>query len=222
MTSREGSDGRGHVFVIAAPSGTGKTTICRHLLERDPGLRLSISHTTRKPREGEEHGVDYHFVTAEAFRELGEADGFLEHAEYGGNVYGTSWRAIEEPLESGHDVLLEIEVQGAAQVRERRPSACLIFILPPNLDVLEDRLRVVKPFQTQIDTTQRVHRSDVPGLILPKRLEHFGCGLGIVVGQIFLGHGESRRVPDHEKVEFGRPGIVPHHPPLGKRKLDVR
>jgi guanylate kinase len=141
MTSRVGSDGRRHVFVIAAPSGTGKTTICRHLLERDPDLRLSISHTTRKPRAGEEHGVDYHFVTAEAFRELGEADGFLEHAEYGGNVYGTSWRAIEEPLESGHDVLLEIEVQGAAQVRERRPSACLIFILPPNLDVLEDRLR---------------------------------------------------------------------------------
>jgi guanylate kinase len=132
---------KGHVFVIAAPSGTGKTTLCRHILERDPRLRLSISHTTRNPRSGEENGVHYHFVSDEEFRELREADGFLEHAEYGGNAYGTSWKAIEEPLGQGYDVVLEIEVQGAAQVRERRPSACLIFLLPPSLEVLEDRLR---------------------------------------------------------------------------------
>lgn len=141
MMARAGSEPKGHVFVIAAPSGTGKTTICRRLLERDPRLRLSISHTTRESRPGEKEGVDYHFVSAEAFRELVEADGFLEHAEYGGNVYGTSFRAIEEPIDGGLDVLLEIEVQGASQVRERRPAACLIFILPPNLEVLEDRLR---------------------------------------------------------------------------------
>ena len=132
---------KGYVFVIAAPSGTGKTTLCRHILERDPRLRLSISHTTRNPRPGEENGVHYHFVSDEEFRELREADGFLEHAEYGGNAYGTSWKAIEEPLDEGYDVVLEIEVQGAAQVRERRPSACLIFLLPPSLEVLEDRLR---------------------------------------------------------------------------------
>jgi guanylate kinase len=141
MTAGDHPTAKGHVFVIAAPSGTGKTTVCRHILERDPHLRLSISHTTRKPRSGEKDGVHYHFVSGEEFRELREADGFLEHAEYGGNAYGSSWKAIEEPLELGHDVVLEIEVQGAAQVRDRRPSACLIFLLPPSLEVLEDRLR---------------------------------------------------------------------------------
>lgn len=141
MSETKGAGGAGHVFVIAAPSGTGKTTICRHVLERDSRLRLSISHTTRAPRAGERDGVHYHFVSGEAFRELREADGFLEHAEYGGNVYGTSWKAIDDPLADGRDVVLEIEVQGAAQVRERRPSACLIFLLPPSLRVLEDRLR---------------------------------------------------------------------------------
>lgn len=141
MTTLDGPDRKGHVFVIAAPSGTGKTTLCQRMLERDPRLRLSISHTTRKPRTGEQDGVHYHFVSDKAFRELGRADAFLEHAEYGGNVYGTSWQAIEEPLEQGCDVVLEIEVQGAAQVRERRPTACLIFLLPPSLAILEERLR---------------------------------------------------------------------------------
>jgi guanylate kinase len=132
---------RGHVFVIAAPSGTGKTTICRRILELDPGLRLSISHTTRKPRDGEQDGVHYHFVSESSFRELVEQDRFLEHAEYGGNIYGTSWDAIEAPLAAGHDVVLEIEVQGAAQVKKRMSDACLIFLLPPSLAVLEERLR---------------------------------------------------------------------------------
>jgi guanylate kinase len=132
---------RGHVFVIAAPSGTGKTTICRRILELDPLLRLSTSHTTRKPRAGEKDGVHYHFVSESDFRSLVGEGGFLEHAEYGGNVYGTSWRAIEEPLSAGFDVVLEIEVQGAAQVRQRIGDACLIFLLPPSLAVLEQRLR---------------------------------------------------------------------------------
>lgn len=129
------------VFVIAAPSGTGKTTICRRILAEDERLRLSISHTTRAPRSGEVDGEHYHFVSPREFRDLADADGFLEHAEYGGNAYGTSWRSIEAPLEVGDDVVLEIEVQGAAQVRERRPTACLIFLLPPSLKVLEQRLR---------------------------------------------------------------------------------
>jgi len=139
--SDRASTAEGHVFVIAAPSGTGKTTICQRILARDPHLRLSVSHTTRIAREGEEDGVHYHYVTDKAFRELREAGGFLEHAEYNGNAYGTSWRAIDGPLELGQDVVLEIEVQGAAQVRKRRPEACLIFLLPPSLDVLEARLR---------------------------------------------------------------------------------
>lgn len=132
---------RGHVFVIAAPSGTGKTTLCRRILELDPELRLSTSHTTRKPRNGEQDGVHYHFVSEGAFRELVGAGHFLEHAEYGGNIYGTSWAAIEGPRAAGHDVVLEIEVQGAAQVKQRIADACLIFLLPPSLAVLEERLR---------------------------------------------------------------------------------
>lgn len=141
MTTGEGEPKRGHVFVIAAPSGTGKTTLCRRILERDPVLRLSISHTTRRPRTGEQDGVHYHFVSETGFRELVTAGGFLEHAEYSGNIYGTSWRAIEAPLATGYDVVLEIEVQGAAQVKKRITEACLIFLLPPSLAVLEERLR---------------------------------------------------------------------------------
>jgi guanylate kinase len=138
---KDASKAKGVVFVIAAPSGTGKTTICQQILSRDARLRLSISHTTRRARTSEEDGVHYQFVSEKAFRELREAKAFLEHAEYGGNAYGTSWAAIEGPLEFGRDVVLEIEVQGAAQVRERMPTACLIFLLPPSLDVLEARLR---------------------------------------------------------------------------------
>lgn len=141
LSQAAGASERGHVFVIAAPSGTGKTTLCRRILEEDPGLEISVSHTTRKPRVGEVNGVDYHFVDTQEFRRLNDADAFLEHASYNGHNYGTSWRAIEAPLEAGRDVVLEIEVQGAAQVRVRMPSACLIFLLPPSLRVLEERLR---------------------------------------------------------------------------------
>lgn len=141
MSAARGASGPGHVFVIAAPSGTGKTTVCRRILAADPRLRLSVSHTTRAPRAGERDGLDYHFVEDRRFRELVDGGAFLEHAEYGGHAYGTSWQAIEAPLAAGEDVVLEIEVQGAAQVRERLPSACLIFLLPPDLEVLERRLR---------------------------------------------------------------------------------
>ena len=141
MSAAGGASGPGHVFVIAAPSGTGKTTVCRRILATDPQLRLSVSHTTRAPRAGERDGVDYHFVEDRRFRELVDRNAFLEHAEYGGHAYGTSWQAIEAPLAAGEDVVLEIEVQGARQVRERLPAACLIFLLPPDLEVLERRLR---------------------------------------------------------------------------------
>lgn len=137
------SPGRiGIPFVVAAPSGTGKTTVCRACVERDPLLDFSISHTTRAPRSGERSGVDYHFVTPADFRRLVEQNGFVEHASYGGENYGTSVEALRVPLEEqGHDVLLEIEVQGAAQVRERRGDARFIFLLPPSMKVLEQRLR---------------------------------------------------------------------------------
>lgn len=132
---------RGIPFVVSAPSGTGKTTVCRALVAADPGLRFSISHTTRPPRPGERDGVDYCFVSRERFAELVAEGAFLEHAEYAGNLYGTSWAAIDGPLAEGVDLLLEIEVQGAAQVRARRRDARLVFLLPPSLDALEARLR---------------------------------------------------------------------------------
>ncbi len=132
---------RGIPFVVAAPSGTGKTTVCRRLLEADPGLVFSVSHTTRPRRNGERDGVDYHFVAKAGFDRLVAEDAFLEWAVYNDNRYGTSWRAIEAPLAEGRDVLLEIEVQGARQVRQRLPEARLVFLLPPSLAALEERLR---------------------------------------------------------------------------------
>jgi guanylate kinase len=129
-------------FVLAAPSGTGKTTLCQAALARDSILDFSISHTTRAVRKGEQDGRDYHFVSPAEFRRLVEEGAFVEHAEYNAENYGTSHEALRVPLmERGHDVLLEIEVQGAAQVRERRPDARFIFLLPPSMDELERRLR---------------------------------------------------------------------------------
>jgi guanylate kinase len=131
----------GILFVVAAPSGTGKTTICRRVVSEDDDVELSVSHTTRPPRGDERDGVHYHFVSRERFTELVDAHSFLEWAEYNRNFYGTSWASIEAPVAAGRDMLLEIEVQGAAQVRERRDAAQLIFLLPPSLKVLEERLR---------------------------------------------------------------------------------
>jgi guanylate kinase len=132
---------RGLPFVISAPSGTGKTTVCGRVIERDPQIELSVSHTTRRPRPEERDGVDYHFVSREEFRALVDRDAFVEHAEYGGNLYGTSWSSLDDPLERGRDLLLEIEVQGARQLRARRGDARFVFLLPPSMEELERRLR---------------------------------------------------------------------------------
>ena len=132
---------RGIPFVVSAPSGTGKTTVCHRLVSADAGLGLSVSHTTRSPRPAERDGVDYHFVSRERFERLVAEGAFLRHAEYRGNLYGTSRAAVEAPLAAGRDLLLEIEVQGARQLRTRLPEARFVFLLPPSRAELEHRLR---------------------------------------------------------------------------------
>jgi guanylate kinase len=130
----------GNLFVIAAPSGGGKTSLTRALLEREPGIRLSVSYTTRPPRPGEEDGVDYHFISADRFAVLKDGKEFLEHAHVHGNWYATSATWLKSQVSVGQDVLLEIDWQGAAQVRVLIPESVHIFILPPSLESLEERL----------------------------------------------------------------------------------
>ena len=132
---------KGNIFVISAASGTGKTTLVSRLTAAQPQIRVSVSHTTRAPREGEEHGCHYYFVSREEFVELIGQGAFLEHAEVFGNFYGTGIESVRQMSEAGYDVILEIDVQGAAQVRRALPEAVGIFILPPSLAVLAERLR---------------------------------------------------------------------------------
>ena len=132
----------GKLFVISAPSGAGKTTLLKRVMACVPGLVFSISHTTRKARAGEQDGVDYHFVTRPEFMQMIDQDLFLEYAEVHDNLYGTSLGAIGMQLEQGLDVILDIDVQGAAILRKKgQPEATHIFISPPNLVELEKRLR---------------------------------------------------------------------------------
>ena len=130
----------GNLYVVAAPSGAGKTTLVHLLLEREADVHLSVSFTTRSPRPGERDGRDYHFVDAATFREMIARQEFLEWAEVHGNFYGTSNKWIAGQLAAGHDVLLEIDWQGAQQVRSAFPEAIGIFILPPSMDELTSRL----------------------------------------------------------------------------------
>jgi guanylate kinase len=129
------------VFVITGPSGVGKGTLIKKLLERVPNLALSVSATTRAPREGEEEGVDYHFLTEDEFQDRIAAKDFLEFATYSGNHYGTLNSELDRCLDKGRSVVLEIEVQGATQVRAARPDSVQIFIAPPDPAVLRDRLK---------------------------------------------------------------------------------
>jgi guanylate kinase len=200
---------RGLPFVISAPSGTGKTTVCRQVVERDPQVELSVSHTTRRPRPGERSGVDYHFVTAAEFRALVERNAFVEHAEYGGNLYGTSWSSLDDPLERGRDLLLEIEVQGARQVRARRSDARLLFLLPPSMEELARRLRgrgtddrktVERRLQIVVAELRAVHEFDYA--VVNDELEAAVAAVCEIV--------EAERSGETVSVEerFGRPKVV--------------
>jgi len=132
---------RGRLFVIAAPSGTGKTSLVKALVARRPGLSVSVSYTTRSMRANEQDGQDYHFVSVAQFRQLIERGELLEYAQVFDNFYGTPRALLEEQLAAGRHVLLEIDWQGAQQVRTRMPECTTIFILPPSLGALEARLR---------------------------------------------------------------------------------
>lgn len=130
---------RGKTFIISGPSGVGKSTVLKQLLQRRD-MYFSVSATTRAPREGEVDGVHYHFVDADAFRRMIDEEALLEHAEYVGNYYGTPKRYVDEAMEQGRDVILDIEVQGAVQVCAKRPETVRIFIAPPSWEELERRL----------------------------------------------------------------------------------
>ena len=149
-TQHQSTVKKGQIFVISGPSGVGKGTLCNHLLADDPSLMLSVSATTRKPRTGEVDGVNYHFYAVEKFEAMiahdaHEADPqqhqLLEWAQYNGNYYGTPRKAVDDACQAGHHVLLEIETQGAFQIKNKIPNACLIFIAPPSLEALVERLK---------------------------------------------------------------------------------
>jgi len=139
--AENGKKGKGILFVISSTSGGGKTTLVRRLLKCLPDLALSVSHTTREPREGEVDGSDYYFIDKDEFIKIIESGGFLEWAEVYGEYYGTSRLAVENITEQGRDVLLDIDVQGGRQIRDRVLEAVLIFIIPPERDELIRRLR---------------------------------------------------------------------------------
>jgi guanylate kinase len=130
----------GSLFVVAAPSGAGKSTLVNALLAQEPGIQLSISTTTRQPRPGEQDGREYHFTTAEDFVARADRGEFMEWAEVHGNYYGTSRLTVEDKMKTGTDILLEIDWQGARQVKKQFPDAAGIFILPPSIEALEERL----------------------------------------------------------------------------------
>jgi guanylate kinase len=131
----------GSLLIVSAPSGAGKTSLCSALLAADPLVRKSVSYTTRAPRPGEEHARHYHFVTVEEFERMRASGDFLEWAHVHGHRYGTSRRLVESVCRAGYDVLLEIDWQGAAQIRARKVETTSVFILPPSVEALEERLR---------------------------------------------------------------------------------
>ncbi|MFJ2332169.1 MULTISPECIES: guanylate kinase [Pseudomonas] len=130
----------GTLYIISAPSGAGKSSLVKALIDIEPQIRVSVSHTTRAMRPGEENGVHYHFVEREEFVKMIEHGDFLERAEVFGNLYGTSQSYLQQTLDEGHDLILEIDWQGAEQVRKLMPQARSIFILPPSQQALRDRL----------------------------------------------------------------------------------
>ena len=149
---------KGVLVVVSGLSGAGKGTICKRLLEKYPDYVLSVSVTSRKPREGEEHGREYFFITKEEFEDRINQGKLLEFAQYVGNYYGTPKDWVEEQLNAGKDIVLEIELQGAFQVRKKIPEAVLIFVLPPDMEELKRRL-VNRGTETMEEIDRRIQRA---------------------------------------------------------------
>ena len=156
------SSDRGLLFIVSAPSGTGKTTLVERLVEHTPSLKMSRSYTSRAARDGETDGVDYNFVTRSKFEAMAAAGEFLEWAEVFGNLYGTGASDTETVLAAGHDVVLVIDVQGARKVRARGVETTTVFVMPPSMAVLEQRLRGrSKDSETEIQRRLQVARAEV-------------------------------------------------------------
>ena len=185
----------GVLYTVSAPSGAGKTSLVKALVGDDAGIELSVSHTTRARREGEEDGRDYHFVSEQEFRGMIERAEFIEHAEVFGNLYGTSQGAVREQLQSGRDVILEIDWQGARQVRHAFPEAVAIFILPPSRETLEERLR-----GRGQDSDETVH-ARMAGAIA--EIEHYVECDYLIVNEIFdVALVELRSIVRAHRVKF--------------------
>lgn len=193
---REASHRRGRLFVISAPSGAGKTSLVKALLELNPALRVSISYTTRKPRPHEVDGREYYFVPPQEFRDLVERGAFLEHAQVFDNYYGTGRETVERLLAAGTDVVLEIDWQGARQVRAALPECITIFILPPSRDALKDRLTqrrtdsaevIARRLEDAVDDMS--HASEFDYVVVNDRFDRAVADLATIVA----GRGEALR-----------------------------
>ena len=154
---------RANVYIVSAPSGSGKTTLLQSLLKTFKDLKFSVSHTTRQPRQGERHGVDYFFTERTKFIEMANRGEFLEWAEYYGQLYGTSRAFVEEHVAAGRDVILDIDVNGARQVKEKINDAVAVFIMPPSFSELERRLRSRRQESDEaIHRRLEIARSEIP------------------------------------------------------------
>lgn len=194
---------RGRLFVLSAPSGAGKTSLVKALLERVPQMRVSVSYTTREPRSDEADGREYHFVSQDAFGELIERGALLEHARVFDHSYGTGREAVERLLAAGTDVVLEIDWQGARQVRASLPESVMIFILPPSLGSLEERLTRRRTDPPQVvarrlrDAVQDIrHSSEFDYIVVNDRFEQAVDDLVSIVA----GRGEGLR---RERASLG-------------------
>lgn len=201
VTSDRQEPQRGQLFVIAAPSGAGKTSLVRALMQRMPQLKFSISYTTRAQRATERHGHDYFFVDKPTFQQMVERGEFLEYAQVFDNYYGTSRRQVEELLEAGHNVLLEIDWQGARQIRTAMPEVQSIFILPPSRAELERRLRERKTDSAEViarrlrdSIADMSHWNEFQYVVVNENFERAVDDLASIIA----GHGQSLRADRSE------------------------